>query len=141
MKKIVLLFALLLLLSGCSSDSDTIVEVPERFFITQITDIHMNADENVGRTIRFEGMFQTIYWPATGEYYHWVYRYVFDCCGNDGEIGFEVYLGDSEPFADDAWVEVTGVLEWYEVGAHRLLRVSATSIREMDARGLEIVTQ
>jgi len=139
MKKVLIVLILVLLLAGCSG-SDDVMEISERFFITQMTEINMNADEYVGQTIRYEGVFQTMNWSATGEEYHMVIRYILGCCGDDGFIGYEIYLGDTEPFPDDAWVEVTGVLEWYEVGGMRFLRVMATSIREMDQRGAEFVT-
>jgi len=138
-KLLVILILLALLLVGCSG-SDNVIEISERFFITQMTEINMNAEEHVGRTIRYEGMFQTLDWSATGEEYHMVIRYILGCCGDDGFIGYEVYLGDMEPFPDNAWVEVTGELEWYEVDGMRILRVVATSIREMDERGSELVT-
>jgi len=144
MKKILILLVLVVaLLAGCSGggngDGD-IVEISERFFITEMMHINRNAEEYVGRTVRYEGMFRTLHWAATGEDYYMVLRHVMDCCGDDGIIGYEIYLGDIAPLPDDAWVEVTGVLEFYEVGGGmQFLRVVATSIREMDVRGAEFV--
>jgi len=143
MKKIlVLLLVIVLLLAGCSGggDDDGILEIGERFFVEQMTDINMNADDHIGRVIRYEGMFRTIHWPATGEDYHMVLRRTLGCCGDDGVIGYEVYLGGIAPFEEDAWVEVTGMLEWYEVGGLRFLRVVASSVIELDERGEEFVT-
>jgi len=143
MKKILILLLVLLLsvslLSGCGN-SDGVVTITDRAFLTQIVSINRNADRYEGRTIRYEGMFYTFYWEATGEYYHRVLRYVLDCCGDDGVVGFEVDLGDIALFPDNTWVELTGVLEWYQVGQSRFLRVAATSITELDQRGQEFVT-
>jgi len=141
MKKLFVLLLIILLLVGCGSGgSDDVLEIGERFFIAEMTNINMNAGDYVGRTIRYEGMFRNLHWEATGEDYHQVIRTAFGCCGNDGIVGFEVYLGDIPPLPNDAWVEVEGVLEWYEVGGTRFLRVRATSITELEERGSEFVT-
>jgi len=145
MKKILLLALFLaLLLTACGGDgsgvsSEGIVEIPERFFVTQMESLRINADDYVGRTLRYEGLFMTSFWDLTGEDAYLIYRYVWDCCGNDGQAGFIIDLGDIEPFPDNAWVEVTGVLEWFEVDEFRFLRVAAISIREMEERGTEVV--
>ena len=139
MKKLVLLLLAVLLLTACAGGDDDIVEIPEQFFVTQIQSLHVNAEEYVGRTIRYEGIFQTMHWDLVGSDVHLVYRYVWDCCGNDGEAGFWVHLGGIEPLPDNAWVEVTGVLEWYEVAGFQVLRVAAASLREMEERGAEVV--
>ena len=139
MRKLLVLLLAVLLLVGCAG-GDGVVEIEERFFLTQVNHIWRNAEEYVGRTIRYEGMFRAFYWPATGPFYM-VHRFTLGCCGNDGITGFEVYLGDIEPFADDDWVEVVGMLEWYEVDNLRILRVAATSITEVEERGREVVLQ
>ncbi|MCL2568469.1 MAG: hypothetical protein FWE12_03395 [Oscillospiraceae bacterium] len=143
MKKILILLLIVLmvgtLLTGCT-DNEAVVTITDRAFLTQIVSINRNADQYEGRTIRYEGMFYTFYWEATGEYYHRVLRYVMDCCGDDGIAGFEVYLGNIAPLPDNAWVELVGVLEWYQVGQSRFLRVAATSITELENRGQEFVT-
>jgi len=143
MKKILIILLIVLLLAGCSGgggNDDGVVEISERFFITEMMHINRNAEDYVGRTVRYEGMFRTLHWAATGENYFMVLRNVMDCCGDDGIIGYEVYLGDIAPLPDNAWVEITGVLEWYEVGGGmQFLRVIATSLRELDVRGAEFV--
>jgi len=166
MKKILIILIIIsiTLLTGCSDDNDAInntgsdddlgevdvVEIDERFFLTQIMHITRNADEYIGRTIRYEGMFQSFYWPASG-FFYMVNRNTWGCCGEDGMVGFEVNLGDIEPLADNAWVEVYGVLEWYVVEwtadeEHdreplRVLRVAIESLTELDERGEEFVSQ
>ena len=145
MKKLLILVIVVTLLlvglAGCGGGGDDVVEIEERFFVAQFTHINRNAADYIGRVVRYEGMFQTIHWHATGEDYHMVTRRTLGCCGDDGIVGFEVYLGEIEPFSDNAWVEVEGELEWYEVGEVRFLRVTATSVRELDQRGEEFVTQ
>ena len=141
MRKACIFLAVILLLAGCAgSGSHDVIEIGDRFFVTQTTDIHINADEYIGQTFRYEGIFQTFHWPATGEAYHQVIRNTFGCCGDDGIIGFLVYLGDIEPFPRDAWVEVVGVLEWFEVSGFRIPRMAAVSVTEMAKRGQEFVT-
>ena len=140
MRKLLTLFAVILLLSGCAGGDD-VIEIRERSFVTQITDIYANADEYIGRTIRYEGLFQTFHRPATGGYYHQVVRITFGCCGYDGVTGFEVYLGDIEPFPDNAWVEVVGVLEWFDSGWFSMPGVAVTSVTELAERGQEFVRE
>ena len=139
MKKLLILLAVILLLAGCTG-SDDIIEIGDRFFLTQAMDIVINADEYIGRTIRYEGIFQTFHRPATGGDYHQVIRNTFGCCGDDGIVGFVVYLGDIEPFSDNAWVEVVGILEWFDAGGFQFPRIAADSVTEMAERGQEFVT-
>ena len=115
-----------------------IIEIGERFFVTQMHQIILNLDRYLGRTIRYEGIFFTNNWDMTGEDYHFVIRHTFGCCGDDGMIGFEVLLNGIEPFPDDTWVEVTGVLELYDTPWPVLL-LNTTSIIEMPERGREFV--
>ena len=137
MRKLIMLLLIVLLLVGCSN-GEGIVEIEERFFLAQVNHIRRNADAYVGRTLRYEGMFRTFHWPARGDF-HMVLRHTFGCCGDDGIVGFEVYLGDIDPPPYDAWVEISGVLESYTMDNLRILRVAATSITELDERGEEVV--
>jgi len=145
MKKLVLLVVAILLLVGCGGGSpgsdEDVVEIRERLFIAQVNDIRINADSYVGRTLRYEGLFQSFVWPGTGQTYYQVIRYTSDdCCGTDGIIGFEVYLGDIAPLLDNSWAEVTGVLEWFEAGGEPFLRLVVVSLTELAERGAEIVS-
>ena len=145
MKKILLLFVVVLLLVGCGGGSqvgdEDVVEIRERLFIAQVNDIRINADAYVGRVLRYEGLFQSFVWPGTGQTYYQVIRYAADdCCGVDGIVGFEVYLGNVAPLPDNSWVEVTGVLEWFEAGGEAFLRVAIVSLTELAERGAETVS-
>ena len=135
-----LLTVILVLLSVGCADREEVVEIEGRFFLTQVNHIRRNSDDYIGRTVQYEGMFRSFYWPATG-LFHMVHRHTLGCCGYDGIVGFEVDLGDIEPFPDDAWVEVIGVLTQCEEDNRRTLRVIVTSITEVDERGEEVVLQ
>jgi len=141
MKRLFAVFMIVLLLAGCSSpnspDDVDILEIGERFFVTQIEQIFIDTETYLGRTIRYEGMFFSSHWE--GEDFHYVIRHTFGCCGDDGMIGFEVMLNGIEPFPDDTWVEVTGVLEEYNLDWRTILVINAISVTEMPERGLEFV--
>ncbi|MCL2856943.1 MAG: hypothetical protein FWE19_04360 [Oscillospiraceae bacterium] len=119
-------------------DDGDILYIGERFFLTQINQIFMNRERYLGRTIRYEGMFYSMHWE---EYtYHFVIRNTHGCCGPDGMIGFDVALGEFDPFPDNTWVEVTGVLDEFEFSEwYNMLIINVTSIVEMPERGLEFI--
>ena len=141
MKRLLAIFIIVLLLAicltACSSDDADILEIGERFFVTQINQIFLDPEAYLGRMVRYEGMFFRAH--LEGEDFYVVIRYTFGCCGNDGMIGFEVVLNGTEPFPDDTWVEVTGVLEEYETQGQAFLVVNATTVTQMPERGQEIV--
>jgi len=141
-----IIMAFVIMLSACGSDSasttdDGILVIEERFFIFRMWDILANPEEYLGRTIQYEGVFQTFDWPGMGHFYH-VFRYTDDCCGEGGMLGLDVRLDTLgvEAFEDGAWVKVTGVLETFEAQGNLFLRLEATSIVEMEERGAEFVT-
>ena len=130
MKEAVAVFAFALVLAACSSDDD-ILEIGDRFFVTQIIDIFTNPQDYLGRTVRYEGIFRAIHWPQTGNYYFAVIRYMTSCCGTE-PIGLEVLLPSSmAPVADRAWVQITGVFE----KSQGFPAVRATALVETPQRG------
>jgi len=110
MKKFVILFLIIVLLFTACANSEDVLVIGERFFVTEIMEIYLNSDDYLGRTIQYEGLFRTAYWETQGIYFHYVSRRTYGCCGDDGIVGFEVYLDGAEPFSDNACVEVFGVL-------------------------------
>ncbi|MCL2572327.1 MAG: hypothetical protein FWE11_07975 [Defluviitaleaceae bacterium] len=125
------------LMSGCSGPDD-VEEITDRFFVRQVENILMNLDSFTGRTIRMEGMFFS--WNDGANEYYFVLRHLDDCCGGGGSVGFEIYLGDGfEPFDDDTWVTITGVLDVKDGWQANNPVLVITSIRQT-ARGQEFVT-
>ena len=149
-KRLILLIAVLLLLTACTNggggsptqavnfDDADIIEIGERFFVNEITHIQLNPQQYLGRTVRYEGMFFTEYWAPTSSYFYTVIRHSYGCCGRDGNVGFEVYMGDIPTFPDDTWVEVTGVLEPFEYDGQEMFRLAVQTIAETE-RGMEFV--
>jgi len=138
------MFMLLPLITGCSSaeGNDEVVEIREQFFLRQTQYILQNLNQFTGRTIRYEGAFFAYADGAPGgNTYYFVVRFSGGCCGDDGgSLGFEVYLGDFEPFLDDAWVEVTGVLELRDSWQPNNPVLVVTAINELPVRGQTVVT-
>ncbi|MCL2381916.1 MAG: hypothetical protein FWC64_10080 [Treponema sp.] len=131
MKKAIGIFALALLLAGCSPNrADGTLVIGGRFFAHQLQDIFMNPQLYMGRAIQHEGVFRIFHEPGTGYDFYAVVREVPSCCG-DVPIGIEILLPDgTEPFADWAWVEVTGVLEEHQ----GFPAIRATLLREGQPR-------
>ncbi|MDR2587841.1 MAG: hypothetical protein LBC67_00280 [Spirochaetales bacterium] len=133
-----------------------IFEIKEKMFITQINDIYLNAEDYVGKTLKYEGIFDSFKSPETGIVYRWVTRYGPGCCGTDSNAGFEVIWPEEIPREaparprpatrreypeKNAWVEVTGRLSSYEEEGCQYLRVELASLRVMPVRGAEFVSQ
>lgn len=119
--------------------SGDLVEIKEKMFIAQSNDIYLNAEDYLGKTIKYEGIFKSTYWEEDQTFY-FVIRYGPGCCGYDGEAGFEVTWDGEWPQEDD-WCEAVGVLEEYEVNGWSYLRLSLTSLTVLDTRGAEYVYQ
>jgi len=132
-EKTAIIFSLVLILTACTpeGENDNTLVIGDLFFRTQVTDVFMNAQRYMDRTIQFEGLFQTVDWFPTAHDSFAVHRYIMSCCTR-APIGFEVFLPDDMvPFADETWVEVTGVLK----ESHGLPAVRATSIIEKAEQG------
>ncbi|MCL1803939.1 MAG: hypothetical protein FWG30_09985 [Eubacteriaceae bacterium] len=144
MKKILIAAAaVLLLITGCKgSDKDEggVVEISERLFVTQINDIYTNTSDYLGKTIQYEGIFAEYQDESNGNTYYSVIRYGPGCCGTDMNPGFEVKWDKEYPEAGD-WVEAVGTLEKYNEGAHTYIRISLLSLKKLETRGQENVSQ
>lgn len=114
-----------------------LVEISERLFIAQTNDIYINADDYLGKTIKYEGIFKTSEWEGQPLYY--VIRYGPGCCGYDGEAGFEIVWEGPMPEEDD-WTEAIGVLESYDEDGYSYLRLRLSSLTVLEVRGEEFVS-
>jgi len=133
MKKLILVFAFIFILTGCANDEEVIM-ISERFFSNQMQEIFFNHQQYLGSTIQYEGMFRTMV-TRYGDEFFMVYRYMFGCCGEE-IMGLEVDMNGFMPFADNAWVEVRGVLDMDE----GFLVLRTIFIEEMAERGAELVS-
>ena len=118
------------------------VDIPEKMFVTQMNDIIIRSEDYLGKVIRYEGMFAqynyTVYEVPTSV--SMVFRYGPGCCGYDGIAGLEVGWDGALPQNND-WVEAVGVLESYEESGAEYLRLALTSLKVLEVRGAETVTQ
>lgn len=119
-----------------------VLEIKEKMFLTQITDIFCNFDDYKDKTIVVEGMFDNMYinWDQT-ETAPAVYRNGPGCCGNDGWGGFLLLCDGPYPEVND-WVRVTGTPELItsEDGYDDLyLKVQSLEVKK--ERGAEFVSQ
>ena len=114
--------------------AEDIITIGERFFVNQMMEIFMNYNQYLGRTLQFEGIFQTYSWNDND--FHLVIRYMLGCCSPEEMIGFEILMDENfGVFEDDAWVEVTGVLDLDD----DFLVIRVTNIVELEERGMELV--
>ena len=96
--------------SEAATDIKNIIEIKEKFFVQQCSDIYYNPDDYDGKTIRIEGLFD-VWQDDDGKSHYAVYRKTPGCCGADGgAVGFEVEYGGEKPELDD-WVAAEGVLK------------------------------
>ena len=147
------LFALILFsifFTGCNKndEANSIYEIGENMFITQIDNINLNYREYLGRTIRLEGLFKALHWE--GNNYYYVIRNGPGCCGDDGEVGFEVSWKPeyNESFDDDImlnypntndWVQATGELKSYNFMGMTFIYLALSDLDIMQERGAEFV--
>jgi uncharacterized membrane protein YcgQ (UPF0703/DUF1980 family) len=120
-----------------------VIEIREKMFIAQTLEIYLNAEDYLGKTIRYQGFFDRREDELTGEAYCLVIRNGPGCCpGVDNVAGFEVFWkeGGSWPKPND-WVEVTGVLESFEADGEEYLRVGLLSLDVLGVRGADYVEQ
>ena len=138
LKKWIGIITAILILSGCGASNDdgtdSTIIIAERTFANQVLSIRLNPRRYAGRVVRYEGIFHIIYSPQTGGEHYFVIRLAQGCC-SVSHIGFQVFAEGIVPPENDAWVEVTGVLERY----NDTMVVRATSITEMPERGVEFL--
>jgi uncharacterized membrane protein YcgQ (UPF0703/DUF1980 family) len=136
-----------LLSFGCkkeekTAENDAVIAIKDKMFITQINDIYLNKKDFVGKTIKLEGIFKN--YESGGKNYTYVLRYGPGCCGDDGNVGFELAWKSRgrQPYPqDDSWVEATGVLGTYSEGSNSFLYLDLISLAVLEQRGQEYVSQ
>ena len=140
-------------LSGCSDAKKNagaanemtrgeIIEIRERMFIGQVNNVYLNARDYIGKTIKLEGIFKEEYGVGEKPYYY-VIRYGPGCCGDDGNVGFEVTWSENQDFPKpESWVEAVGVLkENTENEYFSYLYLDLSSLTPLNKRGMEYVSQ
>lgn len=126
------------------SDPEKIdLEIREKMFVTQMTELWINTPDYLGKTIALEGMFSVYTSPTSGKSFYSVYRKSPGCCGNDGVTGLDVVWEDPSVAypADNEWVRAVGTLEQYEDEGYPYLRLRLRTLDVLAERGLEFVVQ
>jgi zinc transport system permease protein len=124
---------------AAAANGDEYIEIKDRLFVAQVNDIYLNAEDYLGKTIHYEGIFSAEFYSDLDATYYFVIRYGPGCCGTDANPGFEV-AWDGEYPAPDEWVSVTGALESYQEDGYDYLRIRLSEIEVMDERGEEYVS-
>ena len=147
MKRVWALLMMLTLLASASAWAEDGIsvdlEVREKMFLTQMTEIAINTPDYLGKTIALEGIFETFPYGESGAVFYLVYRHSPGCCGNDGITGFEVLWDDPAVTypENNAWVRAVGVLEQYDEDGVTYMRLRLKQLTELPQRGLEFVNQ
>jgi hypothetical protein len=126
----------------------TVFEIKEKMFIAQTNDVYLNPQEYVGKTIKLEGLFKLEQYAGGADApYCFVIRYGPGCCGYDGNAGFEVAWDspgtlDAKKYPrEDDWVEAVGELKYYDEDDYPFLYIALSSLKVLDKRGAEFVSQ
>lgn len=123
-----------------AGNASEIIEIKDKMFIAQVNDIYLNAADYLGKKIKYEGVFDIDFWEGENLTYYYVIRYGPGCCGDDGNVGFEIVWDGDLPDKND-WVEVIGILEEYKENGWLYLRLRVSSLTVLETRGEEYVTQ
>lgn len=116
------------------------LEIGEKMFLTQISDMYCNFDRYKDKTIIVEGMYAQFYSWDGSETAPVVYRNGPGCCGNDGWGGFLLKYDGEFPNEND-WIRVTGHPELVTEGYYTNLYINVASLEVKAERGTEFVTQ
>jgi len=145
MNKIITIGIILLLffpIVSVKAKQRDIVEIKERMFATQVSDIYLNSGDYLGKTIKLEGIFKQYEFYGE-EPVNIVFRYApGGCCGGDGQLGFEVKWAKDNikqyPI-ENSWVEVIGVLKEEELDFNKYMYIELSSLLVLNRRGTEFV--
>ena len=143
MIKVFLLALILVLFTACGEGvladgtlPENVIEIDDHAFATRVQDILLDAENYVGRAIRYEGIFWRF--PIPDAHVDMVFRLMASCCSTL-EIGFEVYLNDIEIPPNDTWVEVLGILEPFEYRGQTFFRLNVLTLEERPERGVDFI--
>lgn len=122
---------------------DGVVEIKEKMFLTQITDIFANFDDYKDKKVKVEGMFTYFKDSNDQPTLPVVYRKGPGCCGNDGWGGFFLDMPkDMKVPNDNDWIIVTGSPEReYDDQGVVTLHLKVDKLEVSDKRGAEFVKQ
>jgi len=153
------LTAVLFLMIGCSGGNpkngagasrtnagdNKVVEIREKMYAAQVSDVYTNSADYIGKTLKLEGIFMIGQPYPEAEPFCTVVRYApGGCCGNDGMSGFQVkwVMDFADKYPDNnSWVEATGVLKTYENGPYSFLYMDLINLNVLEERGAEFVSQ
>lgn len=117
--------------------SNKVIEITDNFFIEQTTDIYLNLEDYIGKTVKIEGLIYQ-YQDYTGEICYAVVRNTPGCCGNDGLAGLDIRYDGEYPKVD-TWVEIEGIIGKDIVLGEEAPAIRITSIKETE-KGKTFVT-
>ena len=112
-------------------DLNNIVEITDNFFIEQLNDIYINANDYIGKTIKIEGLVY-YYEESNGDICYAVIRNTPGCCGNDGLAGIDIRYNKDYP-EENKWIEVIGVVGKDTVDDTEIPVILVSSIKEKEA--------
>lgn len=136
-----ILILTLMIVVGCRNNTGNTIEITEDMYLSWVNEIYSNEKDYIGKTIKIEGMYSSYYIESEDTTYNLVYRVGPGCCGTDGDMcGFE-FESDNELPNENDWIEIEGVLGYYEVNGTEYLTIKDAKINIKDERGQEIVSQ
>ena len=133
---------LCLLFSGCGGGSGgKAVEVMEKKFIQQCSDIQTNPGSYEGKTIKIEGLAEARYRPKDNSIISmYLYRNTPGCCGDDGKISFQLEYGGGERPQTDDWIAVEGIIKVNTLkNGNKRVVIGVTDLTVKDEHGAEFV--
>jgi len=142
---IVSFFAINCSKKNSDSESAEIIEIKEKMFVAQVSDVYNNSEDYFGKTIKLEGILKKEQYYQDEDPFCFVIRYGPGCCGYDSNVGFEVRWDkeSAQQYPEaESWVEAIGVLKSYEEGGYmQYLYLDLSSLDVLRKRGSEVVMQ
>ena len=129
---LLIVFLVSLLASGCSNDKGSddvdvdLTALSKTVAQAEFQNILSNADDYLGKTIKVNGQYYSLFVDRTGNYHHFVIVVPGDeCC----MMGFEFKLSGDHVYPDDypaqnVMIEVTGTFERYNENGNSNLHLA-----------------